>query len=244
MPVNFIWLATDQHGRVAQFDAERWGDMPEDAPLLFETDEGETQWNALRERWATTVAPLHVLEHNDLAMVPDSDAPHLVAFAEGTVELAGGVPVPDQDALRLAGGARVYRFERPTPALRGIVELDDEREDAAIVGSRCLDDDTFSADSYELLYRFSRDGDDPRYRREAPPKHPLTLDADFVTRHGIFRLDVDFAAAESLDIASLVDRTIDYGLNGRSARTNGSPREHADQNGQTKNWLSRLLFRK
>jgi hypothetical protein len=192
VPTTFSWLIADRRGTLVVLTAERWGVTHRAAPLI---SDGGAVWSALHAGWVREVAPLLVTDRHDLAMIPESEAPHLVAFVETPNPGLGGRAVSE----------RCWLFEAPTEALRAVLAADEDEdcEAPAILGSLALDEGSFGEHLDSALYRLSRWGDDPRYRRPPGlPRWPLSLDsiAPFV----VPILDFDVTRVDLLDLETVL----------------------------------------
>jgi hypothetical protein len=201
MPVTFHWLAADRNGRLALFEAERWGAIPESAPLLWETKAGEALWRSVHAAWLTHVAPIEVFEHDHLSAIPESEAPHLAAFARPPPDYPGGEPV----------AAAVVSFQRVPDELRALIQRQDEDEsedetaDKLVVGSLAIGRDSFINVYNTSVYAFNRYGDDPRYRRgDRVPRFSLVPDMLGGDAIDVPVLDVDFADSPFVDVEAYV----------------------------------------
>lgn len=193
MPTTFEWFAADRHGRLALFHAERWGWVPKDAPPLHESDAGAAAFRALHAAWVRDVGPRAVFGHHDLAAVPESEAPHLVAFAHTIPVLPGAEPIGDHVAL-----FRVIPNE-----LRALVTSDEDAEDPRILGSLAVDADSFGERSKDALYSFRRWGDNPRYLR-ATHEPRFSLSREAIRDFPVVVLDTDFTNCSFVDIETLL----------------------------------------
>lgn len=193
MPSTFEWFAADRRGRLALFHAERWGLVPKHATPLHEGERGEAVVRALHAAWVTKVGPLQVFEHHDLSAVPESAAPHLVAFARTPPALPGAVRI----------GERVALFRVVPDELRELLALDEDAEDRLIVGSLAIDEDSFGERRGRVFPSFKRWGDDPRYLR-VPTETPFSLARDALGDLSMVVLDTSFAEESIVDLEALL----------------------------------------